>query len=192
MNNLTKNKGFKYGFTLGILLLLFTQLLTFFDIYASVGNPLPHISTHRAWEIGFPFSMYSGWYLKLSNGEFEFNGFIGNLIFAFFLSAALGLIFNFQSELRDSIKNFNFIIGFFIGISCFIFLNYYVQIAVSTDSCVDCIHIFGFPIKFIQTSSVNTLMNWKALIANILTAVIFSLIIGLIFKFVWSKIAARK
>ncbi|MGI9054553.1 MAG: hypothetical protein ACR2F2_01990 [Pyrinomonadaceae bacterium] len=191
MSNSQENKGFKYGFKLGIIFSLLAQLITFYDFFTSVTTPTPDIITHRAWDIGFPFSMYSGWYLILSNGELEFNGFIGNIMFAMFFSVALGLIFQFKSELKDSIKSFAFIIGFVVGIFCFIFLNYYMQIAVITDSFADCIRIFGFPQKFVQTSNVNTIVIWRALIANTLIAVISSLVIGSIFKFVWSKISAK-
>lgn len=190
MNNSSQNKGFKYGFTLGLVLMFFAQLITFYDVFASVQNPSPEIVTHRAWDIGFPFSMYSGWFLRLSNGEPDFNGFVVNLIYAGFFSIALGLIFRFKNNIQNSLNDIVFVIGFIGGIICFLFLNYSTNIVINIDSYH--FRLFGFPFKFIEFGNVNTRIVWRVLIADILTGIIFSLLIGLIFKFVWSKIAARK
>ena len=83
-----------------------------------------------------------------------------------------------------------FLIGFIGGVICFLFLNYYTNTVLDIDTYH--FRLFGFPFKFIEFSDVNTRIAWRVLIADILTGIFFSLLIGLIFKFIWSKIAARK
>ena len=98
MSDLPENKGFKHGFKLGIIFSFLAQLITFYDVFASVGNPSSDIVTHRPWDIGFPFSMYSGWYLTLSNGEPNFIGIIANISIAVIFSIFLGLVFKFFGQ----------------------------------------------------------------------------------------------
>ena len=121
MNNLPKIKGFKYGFKLGVIFSIVAQLITFYDVLASVRSSSGVIS-HRAWEIGFPVPMYSGWYL-LSNGEPYLTGIIINLIFAVFFSTALGLIFKFKSKVRNNFKTLHLISASGAEFVCLFFSN---------------------------------------------------------------------
>jgi hypothetical protein len=94
-------------------------------------------------------------------------------------------------------KAFN--LGFFITFGLFGFLNYLVYIVsnnVNNNSVITFSaggYIVGFPFVFYQVIIGHPNIfdfRWLFLIANILIAVVFSLLIGLIFKFVWSKISA--
>ena len=99
-------------------------------------------------------------------------------------------------------KNSGFTLGFSIGICLFAFLNYlsYIisyskftnpgKIRFSGGS-----YTAGFPFPFYQAiiGLPNSFyFDWIGLIVDILIAVAFSFILGLIFKFVWSKISSRR
>ncbi len=196
MNNLPK-KGFKYGFKLGIILLLLAQLITFNDVFASVERSSPDVIAHRVWNIGFPFSMYSGWVLSLSNGEVNFYGLIGNLIFAILFSVVFGLIFKFKSELYKFFKNKAFNIGFVLGIILFVFLQLYDHIRnIRLEEKLS--HLSGISISVIWSWGLPFPMYYWGrifligIIGNIFAAIIFSFVLGLIFKLVWSKIKSQK
>ncbi len=81
--------------------------------------------------------------------------------------------------------------GFMSGISLFIGLNIY-SLAANYGECIDCYGRFGF--HFPLEDSGNLLVNimWFGLIADILFALIFSFVVGLIFKSIWSKIISRR
>lgn len=98
MSNFLKNKTFKSGFSLGIILFLFAQVISFFTqvvltIIRDYNKP-PEISFHGFWDIGFPFSMYYGMF-DFAHGDFDLKGLLGNLIFGIGLCFLLGLIFKF-------------------------------------------------------------------------------------------------
>ena len=101
MSNFLKNKTFKSGFSLGIVLFLFAQVISFFTqvvltIIRDYNKP-SEISFHGFWEIGFPFSMYY-WMFDFFRGEVSFKGLLGNLIFGIGLCFLLGLIFKFWTK----------------------------------------------------------------------------------------------
>lgn len=96
MSKLPENKGFKYGFKIGIILFLLAQLISFLNYIFSVFriNTPPGVSVHGFWDIGFPFSMYYGMY-DVFHGDLNFTGLIGNILIAIIFSVAVGLIFKF-------------------------------------------------------------------------------------------------
>lgn len=97
MSNTQKNKGFKYGFKVGIILSLFAQSISFLSYFLSLFNfgSRPGIVIHQFWDIGFPFSMYYGMY-DLFHGDLNFRGIVGNILIAIIFSIAVGLIFKFS------------------------------------------------------------------------------------------------
>src|SRR5688572_11398378 len=90
-------------------------------------------------------------------------------------------------------KNKIFLFGFIIGIITFICLNYYSIMLAFEDMCLHCIRNFGFPFYFYESGTIAHYeeITYSVLIINILIAITCSFLIGLIFKFVWSKISAR-
>lgn len=195
MNNSSQNKRFKYGFKLGIFLSLLAQLITFFDYFAS------EILTHRDWEIGFPFSIHSSWYNSLPDGKPILIIFVGNVIFAVLMSVLLGVAFKFKGELYKLSRHNAFIWGFSVGaiISMFVNLLSYVKSlhAYNTRPIKLSAGYYGggFPLHFYEAhigypNHLN--FHWTLFLFDILMAIIFSFILGLIFKFVWLKIASRK
>ena len=91
-------------------------------------------------------------------------------------------------------KDKAFLIGFFCGVILFVCLNYYTVMQNYDGLCFDCIFYFGFPFTSVEHGGyvTRTIIHWLGLFADFLITLIFSFILGLIFKFVWSKIAARK
>jgi hypothetical protein len=59
---------------------------------------------------------------------------------------------------------------------------------------IDMIWSFGFPIPIFYGGflSPNGFIWWRGIIANLLFAVIFSFVVGMLFKFVWEKFTAKK
>lgn len=197
MSNLQENKGFKYGFKLGIIWSFLAQLVTFNNYFASA-KLSPDDVMHQVWNIGFPFTMYSGWFLILSDGEMNYYGLIANLLFAILFSITLGLIFKFKNQLYKFFKNTAFNIGFVLGIVMFLFLQYYDHLRnvwweeklyqLSKEGLsIDIIWSWGLPFPMYYWGQIFLI----GIIGNIVVAIIFSFILGLIFKFVWSKIAAQ-
>ena len=103
------------------------------------------------------------------------------------------------------LKNKTFIFGFFVGIVIAIFLNIYQIYTTENSPCHHCTYWYGFPLPFYERYVTScefsgglsfgcyvSEFSWIGTIANILVAIFFSFVLGLIFKFVWSKIAARK
>lgn len=84
--------------------------------------------------------------------------------------------------------------GFFSGIVLFLCLNYYTVMQAFDNMCFDCMRVFGFPFTFVETGGyvTHTDIFWFSLIVDILIALIFSAVIGLIFKFIWSKLSKRR
>lgn len=87
-----------------------------------------------------------------------------------------------------------FLVGFFSGVILFICLNYYTVMQAYDYLCFDCMMLFGFPFTSVEHGGFVTHTNicWFGLFADFLITIICSFILGLILKFVWSKIAARK
>ena len=93
-----KIKILNIGFKLGIILSFLAQLITFNNYFASLERLSPDDSMQQVWNIGFPFTTYSGWFLTLSDGKVNFIGLTANLLFAILFSLTLGLIFKIQNQ----------------------------------------------------------------------------------------------
>jgi ABC-type antimicrobial peptide transport system permease subunit len=87
-----------------------------------------------------------------------------------------------------------FKIGFFVGILVFIAINFFDFNTRYSEWCSNCDSGFGFPFRLHEPGGLVS--GWGVLfyglVADILIATIFSFIIGLIFKFVWEKVAAKR
>lgn len=97
-----------------------------------------------------------------------------------------------------------FFIGFIFGIVTIISLTFLIFFY---SLCHHCVRILGFPFPFWESFAGNGYYSPESglsfpddferfniwyLVADILFNLVFSLGMGFIFKFVWSKIAARK
>jgi hypothetical protein len=72
--------------------------------------------------------------------------------------------------------------GFIYGLIFFILATNYL--GRPSEMCSDCLQRFGFPFHYLETSDLGKSAGilWTGLIANILIALIFSFVIGLICK----------
>ncbi len=92
-------------------------------------------------------------------------------------------------------QNTGFILGFCIGTVLFVGLNYLSYFSpANMFSCDDCMIRFGFPFTFHEKGrffNVNQFI-WSGLVVDILVAITFSFVSGIIFKFVWEKLTMKK
>ncbi len=96
--------------------------------------------------------------------------------------------------MKNLIKNRAFVLGSASGILIFAALNVYDSLPESDAVCFHCYETFGFPFSYLGTGGyfTHTDILWAGLFADILVAILFSSVIGLIFKFVWSKILSPR
>jgi hypothetical protein len=89
-------------------------------------------------------------------------------------------------------KVFN--LGFIAGMLLLLIANYFTYLITASIDISHYTHKFGFPFSLYKWGgySYEEGFLWLGLVANISIAVIFSFSIGLIFKFIWSKIASRR
>jgi ABC-type antimicrobial peptide transport system permease subunit len=88
----------------------------------------------------------------------------------------------------------SFVFGFLSGILLFLGLNYYTHMQAYEDGlCFHCLREFGFPFYFYKsgTSLHYEIILWSGLIADVVIALVFSILIGLLFGYVWSKFTFR-
>jgi tryptophan-rich sensory protein len=104
---------------------------------------------------------------------------------------------------RNLIKNRSFLIGFVCGLLLFLCANILIFL---NSHCHHCVRVAGFPLVFWEQfmgninftpekgSSNNDFENFYPfnLISDIAIAIIFCFVIGLIFKFIWSKILSSR
>ncbi|HEX8369634.1 MAG TPA: hypothetical protein VF604_13905 [Pyrinomonadaceae bacterium] len=104
--------------------------------------------------------------------------------------------------MNNSVENKGFKRGFKTGIilslfaQLFSFLNYLFSLINSENHPGVVVHGFwgiGFPFSMYygMYDIFHGDLNFTGLVGNIAVAIIFSFILGLIFKFVWSKSASR-
>ncbi len=105
--------------------------------------------------------------------------------------------------MKNLIKNKAFIKGFTIGIFFFLLFNTFIFF---NSKCHHCVNVAGFPIVFWERFIGNIYYNpvdgfsnddfehffIYNLIADILIALILSFVVGLIYKFIESKIALHR
>jgi len=91
-----------------------------------------------------------------------------------------------------------FKLGFFIGILSVILsvicANIYTALPDKKGGmCFDCYETYGFPFALYESGTILHLDEfiWAGVVADISIAIVFSLMLGLIFKYVWSKISSR-
>jgi hypothetical protein len=97
--------------------------------------------------------------------------------------------------MRKLISNTAFKVGFVAAILIFIFLNYLSFVSNECSEWIDdCGWSFGFPFNLYMEGGFISFKEilWLGLIADIFIAITFSFALGLVFRFVWSKIAPRK
>ncbi len=107
-----------------------------------------------------------------------------------------------EMEMNNLSESRAFNLGLWCGIVLFVVLNvlnYSNSRDCSLNSQIyflsgdDCIS--GFPLFMYNrglASPNGSYIIWVGLIGNILIALVFSFVLGLIFKFIWSKIATRR
>ncbi len=91
-------------------------------------------------------------------------------------------------------QNKAFILGFLSGILIFIGTQFYDSMPESEGITFHAIVRIGFPFDYIETGGNPTYTKtlWFGLFADILIALIFSFVVGLIFKFIGLKIVSRR
>ena len=93
------------------------------------------------------------------------------------------------------LENRAFKLGFLVGILFFVFANVYASLPEREISiCFDCYVTYGFPFAMYESGSILHLKEfiWVGVVANVSATIFFSIILGLIFKYVWSKISSRR
>ncbi len=193
MRNLIKSSIFIVGFLCGLPIFLFSTL-AIERHYTTV------ICFDCQMRTGFPFSYYqdSGFVVP---SKILWLGLIADILIGVIFSVVVGLIFKFiwenltKKKIAKLFQSTIFIVGFCISGMLFNALNYLSYFShANMFSCDDCIIRLGFPFYFYERGGFFTVNQfiWSGLIADVLIAVIFSFVIGLIFKFVWEKIAAKR
>jgi hypothetical protein len=96
----------------------------------------------------------------------------------------------------ELLKNKAFKLGVLSGVLFFLIANIYSVLPPTRADqvCFDCYESFGFPFVFYESGTISHLSQfiWAGVVANISIALFAGFILGLIFKFVWSKIAQRR
>lgn len=92
------------------------------------------------------------------------------------------------------LKNNSFKLGFIIGILFFIAANFYTILPKSKVICFDCYNTFGFPFNMHEEGTILHLNQfiWSGVVANFAVGLVFSFVLGIIFKLIWSKFTAQK
>jgi len=106
--------------------------------------------------------------------------------------------------MSKTISNRSFFVGFIFGVVLIAVITTFIYFK---SHCHHCVRVFGFPFIFWEQFAGNIEYNpetgfsfpndfenfyvW-ALISDILFSLIFSIGLGFIFRFIWSKIATRK
>jgi hypothetical protein len=99
--------------------------------------------------------------------------------------------------MKNLIKSNTFIVGFLFGFIAFLYVTELIERKFSVwgkGICFDCSRLTGFPFPYHQDSSFVDPPHflWFGLIADIVIAIVFSFVVGLIFRLVWSKIKMQK
>lgn len=91
-------------------------------------------------------------------------------------------------------QNIVFILGLLCGTILYLWMTITIDRRIRGLPCFDCQWKTGFPFAYHQESSLVNSAGylWFGVIADTLIAIIFSFVIGLIFRFVWSKISSRR
>ena len=87
-----------------------------------------------------------------------------------------------------------FFVGFMFGLLLFLMINYFSYLSFPKPYISHALHKFGFPFAVYADGGFEYTEQilWFGLIADILTALSFSFILGFVFRHIWSKITARQ
>jgi hypothetical protein len=99
-----------------------------------------------------------------------------------------------QNNVKNLVQNKGFNLGFTLGFFVCIFFNYFSYLHnVCSDGIDDCGWSFGFPVHLYMEGGFisSKKIIWLGMFTDILFALTFSLLVGLVFKFVSSKITSR-
>lgn len=97
--------------------------------------------------------------------------------------------------MKDLVENKAFVFGFLFGILLFFLIGGTIESRRrGTTICFDCVEEYGFPFTYLETGGFVSITKilWLGLIADVLIAITFSFLIGLIFKFIWSKFTSNE
>lgn len=205
MSKLFRNKFFNLGFWTTFFLFVFLNFGVYSTSYSESLALKPYFGAgSEAYVVGFPFYFYQTWTGYPNYSDFRLFLLIANIAIAVICSFVIGFIFKFvwaqiteKEVINDLKKNKGFMYGFSFGISISLliqiisFIIYFVSktnFRNPPGMSIDMIWWFGLPFPIYYGGK----FVWGGTVANILTAIIFSLIIGLIWKFVWARISARK
>lgn len=199
MRKLFKDNSFTFGFIIGILLFIIADIsmkqvnniaIFCFDCFESYEISVSHYESESL--------AYIDEWLRI--------GLVINIVVALFSSFILGLIIKSIWSNILEIKAFVWLKisemkAFYLGVILVFIASLFVQIISYADYVISksnfksppglhmsIIWSWGVPFPIVYGGS----FNLAALIVDILITLIFSLIVGLVFKFVWSKISARK
>ncbi len=87
-------------------------------------------------------------------------------------------------------KNIAFKLGFLAGILFFVLANIFPALFnINSGICFDCYETYGFPFALYESGTVLHLNQfiWAGVVADISIAIISSLILGLVFKYIDQK-----
>lgn len=200
MSRFLDNKSIKYSVGLGFFIFLFLQIITYIN-YVQSKNEFIRLSADRnididnIWLFGFPFPIFYDTSYFYSVNQLSFVAIIANVLIALVLGLLLVLLF--KSILANLNKNKAFKYGFILGIAFSIFAQIYdyirnlileEELTHLSGISINMIWSWGLPLPIVYGGNFILL----GLIGDILVAIIIGYILGLIFKFVWSKIVARK
>lgn len=95
--------------------------------------------------------------------------------------------------MKNLIKNKAFVVGFTFGIVITFLVNFYTLLPERGFICFDCYETWGFPFAMHESGTMLHLNRfiWAGVIANISIAIVFSSLLGLVSKFIWSKLASK-
>lgn len=190
-----KNKSIKYGVVLGFALFIFFQIISYIR-YEEIKHS--YINGHEIDTLipfGFPIPIYYGFGDFHSVDQLILVSMVANILIFIFLGLLLVLFY--KSILIFLLKNTAFKVGAITGFILFLLIQIYSYIDLKLTQ-EELTHLSGINLHIIPMWGFP-LPNYYGkefvifgIVGNIIMALVFSFIVGLISKFVWSKIAARK
>jgi hypothetical protein len=100
-----------------------------------------------------------------------------------------------KNNVKSLIQSKAFDLGFTLGLLASIIFTYFSYLRnVCSDGMNDCGWSFGFPVHLYMEGGFISFKKiiWLGFFTDILFALTFSLLIGSVFKFPWSKITPRR
>lgn len=99
--------------------------------------------------------------------------------------------------MRKLFSNRAFVFGFALDILLFSVINFLSYTGSRASLCGSPPYSFGFPYNFYKeyldkSCKTSGQILWFGLIADVFITITLSFLLGLIFKFIWSKFASRR